>query len=116
MFERIFRNGLACASLVTLMMLAGMAEARGPIVIAQGYPADGCMTRREAKAFVMSGQAVRLRMVRGVAEQAANGEMINAELCWRGGQVIYVITILSASGKVIYVTLDAATGQLIGTR
>lgn len=115
MSERIFRSGLARASLITLTMLAGAAEAQEPIAVVQGHP-EGCMTRREAKAYVLSGQAVRLRMVRGVAEQAANGEMINAELCWRGGQAVYVITVLSAGGKVVYVTLNAATGQLIGTR
>lgn len=85
-------------------------------VLAQGYPADGCMSRREAKATVLSGGAVRLRSVVGVAEQAASGEMINAELCWQGGQLIYVITVLSTNGKVVYVTLNATSGQLIGTR
>ena len=85
-------------------------------VLAQGYPADGCLARREAKATVLSGGAVRLRSVVGVAEQAANGEMINAELCRQGGQLVYVITVLSTNGKVVYVTLNANSGQLIGTR
>ncbi len=115
MSEFRFRTRLACAGLLAVLMTAP-AAAREPVAVAQGYPADGCMTRREAKAFVLSGRAVRLRFVRGIAEQAAKGEMINAELCWRGGQAVYVITVLSAGGKVMYVTLDAASGQLIGTR
>jgi hypothetical protein len=82
---------------------------------AQGYP-DGCLTRREAIATVQDGRALRLRQVRGTAEQAARGEMINAELCYRGGQLVYVITVLSVTGKVVYVSLNATTGQLIGTR
>ena len=103
----------ACFGLLAAVPTATAYEA---VVVAQGYPADQCMARREAKATVLSGQAVRLRAVRGVAEEAAKGEMINAELCWRGGEIIYVITVLSGSGKVVYVTLNAANGQLIGMR
>jgi uncharacterized membrane protein YkoI len=115
MSEYTFRScvAAACFSFLAAVPSAAAYEA---VVVAQGYPADQCMARREAKATVLSGQAVRLRAVRSVAEEAAKGEMINAELCWRGGEIIYVITVLSGSGKVVYVTLNAANGQLIGMR
>ena len=117
MWELSFVQRGAFFGLLALVVSAVPALAfEKAAVLAQGYPADGCMARREAKATVMSGGAVRLRSVVGAAEQAANGEMINAELCRQGGQLIYVITVLSTSGKVVYVTLDATSGQLIGTR
>ena len=99
--------------LVMAAVLAG-ASLSGMPVSAQG--GDSCMTRREAIAVVGSGKAVPLREVRGAAEQAARGEMINAELCVRNGQTVYVITVLSESGKVVYVSLNAASGQLINMR
>ena len=116
MSEFKFQIRLACISVFVAVILTGPAVAFGSVIVAQGYPADGCMGRREAKALIMSGRAVRLRAVRGLAEQAANGEMINAELCYRGGQLVYVLTVLSVTGKVVYVSLNATTGQVIGTR
>lgn len=73
------------------------------------------MTRRELKSLVMSGRVVRLRPLARLAEQTARGEVINAELCMRGGAMIYVITVLSESGRVVHVTFDAVTGRLSGT-
>ena len=107
MFEFPVRFGRAF--LVAAVLIAGDASA-------QTFPADGCLPRREAIAAVKSGKVVPLRQVRGTAEEAARGEMINAELCVRGGATVYVLTVLSTSGKVVYVTLDGASGRLIGTR
>lgn len=99
----------ACAAVLTVLTASGPAAA-------QGYPADSCLPRREAIAAVAAGRAMPLRHIRRTAEQTARGEMINAELCYRGGQIVYVVTVLSATGKVVYVSLNAANGQLIGTR
>jgi uncharacterized membrane protein YkoI len=104
---------LSFAGLVLAAVLAALPPSAAS---SQDYPADGCMSRREAIATVLDGRALRLRQVRGTAEQAARGEMINAELCYRGGQLVYVVTVLSVTGKVVYVSLNATTGQLIGTR
>lgn len=102
-------GGLALAAVLMALPPSGPASA-------QGYPADACLPRREAIATVLNGRAMPLRHIRGTAEQAARGEMINAELCYRGGQLVYVVTVLNTTGKVVYVSLDAANGQVIGLR
>jgi uncharacterized membrane protein YkoI len=109
MFRLFFLRGLVCVAALTALLPAGSAQS-------QGYPADGCLPRREAIATVLGGRAMPLRHIRGTAEQAARGEMINAELCFKGGQLVYVVTVLSTTGKVVYVSLNAANGQVIGTR
>jgi hypothetical protein len=101
--------GFACAAILMALLPAGPARS-------QGAPVDSCLPRREAIAAVAAGRALPLRQVRSTAEQAARGEMINAELCFRSGQMVYVVTILSTTGKVIYVSINAASGQLTGTR
>jgi uncharacterized membrane protein YkoI len=109
MFRFFSLGGFACAAVLISLVLAGSA-------VSQGYPADTCLPRREAIAAVAEGRAMPLRQVRGTAEQAAHGEMINAELCLKSGQLVYVVTVLSTTGKVVYVSLSAASGQVIGTR
>jgi hypothetical protein len=118
MSEFISRPRLARAALLFALMFAGPAAAQfsSAGLLAQNYPADGCMPRRDAIAAVASGKVVPLRQVRGTAEEAAKGEMINAELCTKNGATVYVVTVLSTSGKVVYVTLNAASGQLVNLR
>lgn len=74
------------------------------------------MSRRDAIAQVKGGKVVPLRGLRQAAEDAANGEMINAALCAREGKTVYVVTVLGVSGKVAYVTFDATNGKLLGVR
>lgn len=110
----MFRSSIIVLSFVIVTAAAMPAAAqKASVRVAQ---ADGCLPRREAVAMVQSGKALPLRQLRGKAEDAAGGEMINAELCFRGGQAVYVITVLSTAGKVVYVTLNANSGQIIGTR
>lgn len=103
-------------SLGGLALAVLMALSSPGTATAQGYPADTCLPRREAIAAVLNGRAMPLRRIRGAAEQAARGEMINAELCLRGGQLVYVVTVLNTTGKVVYVSLNATNGQVIGLR
>jgi hypothetical protein len=118
MFEFISRPRLACAVILLALSFAGPAAAQytSAGLLAQGYPATGCLPRRDAIAAVASGRVLPLRQVRGTAEEAAKGEMINAELCTKDGTTVYVVTVLSTGGKVIYVTLNAASGQLVNLR
>jgi uncharacterized membrane protein YkoI len=112
----VFARQIAALSLLLLASAAAAQEGGQAPAAAPAYPADGCLKRREAVAVVTSGKAVPLRQVRGAAEGAARGEMINAELCTRSGQLVYVVTVLSGSGKVVYVSLDAASGRLLNMR
>src|SRR5690606_22567553 len=116
----VYTNNMSLPSAACLVLLSALALGASPaaaegINVAQGFPADSCVSRRELKSLVLSGRVVRLRPLKRIAEQTARGEMINAELCMRGGAMVYVITILSETGSVVYVTFDAVTGRLTGT-
>jgi uncharacterized membrane protein YkoI len=113
MMGPMFRTSISALSFAIATAALPVAAQDTFMRIAQ---ADSCLPRREAVAMVQSGKAMPLRQLRGKAEDAAGGEMINAELCFRGGQAVYVITVLSTAGKVVYVTLNANNGQIIGTR
>ena len=113
MMGPMFRSSIIALSFAIVTAALPVAAQDTFMKVAQ---ADSCLPRREAVAMVQSGKALPLRQLRGKAEDAAGGEMINAELCFRGGQAVYVITVLSTAGKVAYVTLNANSGQIIGTR
>jgi uncharacterized membrane protein YkoI len=101
------------------MIVPGVAPAQagdGTVLLAQVVPRQGCLSRRDAIKAVMSGQARPLSDIRDQAENAASGEMISADICPQGGKLAYVVTVLSPSGKVAYVTLDAASGRLLNVR
>lgn len=100
--------------LLSVALSGTLSHARAPIsgvIVAQ---ADTCLTRRDAVAAVTKGEAVPLRQIRAAAESAGKGEMINAELCRRSGDLVYILTILSETGKVVYVRFKATNGALLG--
>jgi hypothetical protein len=113
-FQRI-----ASVMIGACMIVPGTLPVRasdGVVQLAQVVPRQGCLSRRDAIQAVMSGQAKPLSDVREQAENAASGEMISADICPQGGKLAYVVTVLSPSGKVAYVTLDAASGRLLNVR
>jgi uncharacterized membrane protein YkoI len=85
-------------------------------MMAQVYPREACFSRKEAIQAVQAGRARPLREMRAVAEKAAGGEMVDADMCNQNGVLTYVLTVLTGSGKVSYVTLDATKGSILGVR
>ena len=108
------RFGLALLTLISAQSWAVSAQEAQPIRLVQRT--EDCLSRREAIAAVQGKQAVPLGQVRGVAEAAGRGEMINAELCRDGGRLHYVVTLLGAGGRVVKARVDAETGRLLGLR
>jgi hypothetical protein len=46
-------------------------------------------------------------------EKGHRAEVVRARLCRRGEGLAYVLTLLTHSGKVVRLTVDAANGELI---
>jgi len=104
--------------LVTAALLIGLAT---PVVAA-----ETCLSRAEQRAAIAKGQAVPLgaamravkgaRGVRGLARAEAGREVVNAELCRRGNNLVYVLTVLAPDGKVSRAMVDAGSGRVIDGR
>lgn len=86
------------------------------LAAAPALAAGGCLSQREAIAAVQSGRAVPLAKIRDDAQDAAGGEMIDADLCPRDGRLAYVITVLKPEGKVVTAVVDASSGRLINVK
>lgn len=117
MFAFAFRRMIVAA--VTLFALGNAAivpalAAAPDVLLAQA--GTGCLSRRDSISAVGAGKAKPLSEIRDIAERAASGELINAELCDQSGRLTYVLTILPESGKMAYVTLDAVTGRVLNVR
>jgi uncharacterized membrane protein YkoI len=42
------------------------------------------------------------------------GELVAVGLCEQGKRLLYVLTVLPRSGKVVHASVDAATGAMVG--
>lgn len=67
-----------------------------------------CLSQREARQAVEAGEARPLGSVAG----SAGGEIVRAELCRQGGQLVYVLSVLSG-GRVQERVIDARSGQVL---
>jgi uncharacterized membrane protein YkoI len=99
-----------------------MARARhflALIVLAAAGPAAAadpptCLSQDQLRAAVATHRAIPLaRAVRDVRHRASGAEVVGARLCYRGSELVYVLTVLARDGKVIRASVNAASGVLI---
>jgi uncharacterized membrane protein YkoI len=89
------------------------------VVLAAARPAaaadpSGCLSQDQRRAAVASHRAIPLaRAVRDVRRRAAGAEVVGARLCYRGGELVYVLTVLGRDGKVTRASVNAASGVMI---
>lgn len=77
--------------------------------------AASCLSARDARAAVQSGEAMSLSKMLGRIRSAAGGEIVPPpKLCRQGSSLVYVVNVLSPDGQVTKVTVDAASGSIIG--
>lgn len=96
-----------------LLGLVAVAALASPGMAADAAPGS-CLSTAEQRAAVASRQAVPLaQAIRSLHARGRRGEMVRAELCRRGGRLVYVLTLLPRSGKVTRAHVDAASGELI---
>ena len=81
---------------------------------AEDDPDSGCYSKIEQRAFLARHEVVPLAQAIRAVRPEHNGEILRAELCQSTqGGLAYVLTLLSRSGKVLRVTVDASTGTVI---
>lgn len=93
------------ALLLAVSMFAG-STAVGVVPAA----AANCLSGAERRQAVQTGQAMKPGKIR----RAVQGELIDLKLCWRGGRLVYVATVLAGGGAVRRLTVDANSGALVG--
>jgi len=91
--------------------LFATALAFGTAAGSSAASAAGCLSQGEARAAVLSGQALELSYFLGQIRAAAPGNIIGSELCDRGGGLVYRVRVLSG-GQVTRLTVDAQTGAI----
>lgn len=97
---RVFLLGMGLCGLGSAT--AGAAELRG------------CLSQDERRAVIAARKAVPLARAMHVVKAKIGGEVVKARLCRQdtgGNELVYVLTVLSRSGKVTQARVDAADGH-----
>jgi len=99
---------MACARYYLLALVA--LAAAGPAAAAD----PACLSQDQRRAAVATHRAIPLaRAVRDIRRRAAGAEVVGARLCYRGSDLVYVLTVLARDGKVTHASVNAASGVLI---
>jgi len=102
--------------LYSAIALCGLLLAAAPVFAADA-PEHGCLTKAEQHAAIAARQAIPLaEIVKTRRESGRHGELLRARLCRRGESLVYVLTLLGHSGKVVRTVVDAANGEVISGR
>jgi hypothetical protein len=89
------------------------------LLCALGFPAMGaeaphgsCLTRAEQRAAVDDHRAISLaHAIKSLRQYRKYSEVVRARLCRQDDKLVYVLTLLGRSGKVVDVTIDAINGE-----
>lgn len=101
----------AGTSIAAAAAAEGSANERAPLG-RSAPPKNRCLSRQEQRARIAAHAAIPLgKAVRAVK---GRGDLIRARLCEREGRLLYLLTILGRSGKVLRLAVDAKTGRLVG--
>src|SRR5262249_6331222 len=95
--------------LIPAVLLLG---AIGPQAMGADGPHGSCLTRAEQRAAVDDHKAISLgQAIKSLRQYRKYSEVVRARLCRRDDKLVYVLTLLGRSGKVVDVTIDAINGQ-----
>ncbi len=89
------------------------------VVLAAAGPAAAadpptCLGPEQRRVAVATHRAIPLaRVVREVRRGMAGADIVGARLCYRGSELVYVLTVLARDGKVFRTSVNAASGVLI---
>jgi uncharacterized membrane protein YkoI len=105
---------------LSILLLSGLLAA--PAIFAgQAMAADPtynvCLNKAEQRVAVADKKAIPLaRAIKSRREHGHHADLVRARLCRHGDGLVYVLTLLGRSGRVISETVDAANGELINSR
>jgi len=83
---------------------------------AADVPGHACLSKAEQRAAVASHKAIPLAKALKARTRVRHGDVVRAQLCQDGDKLVYVLTLLGRSGKVITATVDAASGEPVSAR
>lgn len=79
--------------------------------------ADPCLSPEEMREAIATMQVVPpLAAIRAARQGAARAEILRAKLCPAEMGMAYAITLLDEQGRVVQVTIDAASGKVVSRR
>jgi len=83
-----------------------------PAVAADAPQYGLCLTKAEQRAAVDSNRAISLAQALKVLRQyRRHSEVVRARLCRQDEKLVYVLTLLGRSGKVVDATVDAVSSE-----
>jgi len=83
-----------------------------PAVAADASHNETCLTRAEQRAAVDTSRAISLaQAIKLLRQYRKHSEVVRARLCRRDDKLVYVLTLLGRSGKVVEATVDAVSGE-----
>lgn len=98
-----------------LLLTAGLLAGLLVILLAPAIAAEQgrCLSPDERRAKIASHAVIPLaKAIRAIKVRRA--EVVRANLCERGGRLVYLLTVLPRDGKVVRASVDASTGAVIG--
>jgi uncharacterized membrane protein YkoI len=101
--------------LTILALLAGLLAA--PARAADAPSHNSCLTKAEQRAAVDASKAISLaQAIKYLREHRQYSEVVRARLCRHDQKLVYVLTLLGRSGKVVTATIDAVSGEYHASR
>jgi uncharacterized membrane protein YkoI len=94
--------GLALGGLAAIPTAAAAAER------------NSCLSEGERRAIIAARKAVPLARAMHVVKARIPGDVVKARLCRQEMGLVYVLTVLARSGKVMQARVDAADGRWLG--
>jgi uncharacterized membrane protein YkoI len=96
--------------LALLVLVAALPMAS--VLAADAPQRHSCLTKAEQRAAVAAHRAISLaQAMRLLRENRQYSEVVRARLCRQDQNLIYVLTLLGRSGKVVTATIDAVNGE-----
>jgi uncharacterized membrane protein YkoI len=77
------------------------------LAVASAPAAAACLSAEEARDAVAAGEARRL----GSVARSVPGDILDAQLCESGGQLVYRLTVMVEEGRVVTIVVDAQSGR-----
>ena len=73
---------------------------------------NSCLTKAEQRAAVDANRAISLgQAIKSLRQYRKHSEVVRARLCRQDEKLVYVLTLLGRSGKVVDATIDAVSGE-----
>jgi uncharacterized membrane protein YkoI len=103
---------IVAAIVVLALLVPGMAASYAKEVRVTG----ACLKLHQRRAVIARHRVVKLSTAIRRVHKYVHGDVIRAQLCPSAKGYVYLLTVLTRSGKVVRASVDAATGRLIGVR